>query len=395
MEFIIPRRHHYLILVCSFLLVFCGVVSEAGPLKTNFYEKDCPRVEEIVQNITWLRTSDNLELAAKDAMDPYCWTQLPRTKRRKKQSQTALAARDSVSFQFKTPMWSVLMGRRDGSISQESEALANLPSPFSNFSTLLQNFASKGLDVRDLVILSGGHTIGVGHCNIFSNRLYNFTGKGDEDPSLSPSYADMLRTKCKNLQDTSAVEMDPSSSQDFDANYFVILKQNMGMFESDAALLTDDNASRIVDKMVDQDFFFKSFAKSMEKMGAIQVLTGTSGESLAGYDAIEEIKMGAIQVLNGTSGETTATPLALNFYEKTCPNVRDIVQNIAWKHTSDNPGLASKFLRMHFHDCFVRGCDGSILLDSTLTNKAEKDVIPNLSLAGYDVIDKVKIALEE
>nr|GMD20003.1 peroxidase 3-like [Ipomoea batatas] len=321
MEFISPRRHHYLILVCSFLLmVFCGVVSEAGPLKKNFYKKDCPRVEEIVQNITWLRTSDNLELAAKFLRMHFhdCFVRgcdgsilLDSTPTNKSEKEAipnrslagydvideikvaveaecpgivscadilALAARDSVSFQLKTPMWSVLMGRRDGSISQETEALANLPSPFSNFSTLLQNFASKGLDVRDLVILSGGHTIGVGHCNIFSNRLYNFTGKGDEDPSLSPSYADMLRTKCKNLQDTSAVEMDPSSSQDFDANYFVILKQNMGMFESDAALLTDDKASRIVDKMVDQDFFFKSFAKSMEKMGAIQVLTGTSGE---------------------------------------------------------------------------------------------------------------------
>nr|GMD13849.1 peroxidase 3-like [Ipomoea batatas] len=91
----------------------------------------------------------------------------------------------------------------------------------------------------------------------------------------------------------------------------------------------------------------------------------------------------------------TATPLALNFYEKTFPNVGDIVQNITWEYTSDNPELASKFLRMHFHDCFVRGCDGSILLDSTPTNKAEKDAIPNLSLAGYDVIGRVKIALEQ
>nr|GMD13025.1 peroxidase 3-like [Ipomoea batatas] len=91
----------------------------------------------------------------------------------------------------------------------------------------------------------------------------------------------------------------------------------------------------------------------------------------------------------------TATPLALNFYEKTFPNVGDIVQNITWEYTSDNPELASKFLRMHFHDCFVRGCDVSILLDSTPTNKAEKDAIPNLFLVGYNVIDKVKIALEQ
>lgn len=44
--------------------------------------------------------------------------------------------------------------------------------------------------------------------------------------------------------------------------------------------------------------------------------------------------------------------------------------------------------------CLVQGCDGSILLDSTPTNKAEKEAIPNLSLAGYNVIDEIKVALE-
>ncbi|GKV12029.1 hypothetical protein SLEP1_g23235 [Rubroshorea leprosula] len=43
--------------------------------------------------------------------------------------------------------------------------------------------------------------IGVGLCNAFSNRLYNFTGKGDQDPSLNPTYAAFLKTKCKSLSD--------------------------------------------------------------------------------------------------------------------------------------------------------------------------------------------------
>nr|GMD17103.1 peroxidase 3-like [Ipomoea batatas] len=55
----------------------------------------------------------------------------------------ALVARDSVSFQFKMHMWAVPMGRRDGNISRDIEALSDLPSPFSNFSTLLSDFASK------------------------------------------------------------------------------------------------------------------------------------------------------------------------------------------------------------------------------------------------------------
>jgi len=52
-------------------------------------------------------------------------------------------------------MWKVLTGRRDGTVSLASEALANIPSPFLNFTALQQNFANKGLSVRDLVVLSG------------------------------------------------------------------------------------------------------------------------------------------------------------------------------------------------------------------------------------------------
>ena len=36
-----------------------------------------------------------------------------------------------------------------------------------------------------------------------------------------------------------------------------------------------------------------------------------------------------------------------------------------------------------------------MLLNSTKTNQAEKDAVPNLSLRGYHVIDAVKSAVEE
>ena len=44
---------------------------------------------------------------------------------------------------------------------------------------------------------------------------------------------------------------------------------------------------------------------------------------------------------------------------------------------------------------FVKGCDASILLDSTPTNKAEKDGPPNVSVQSFYVIDQAKEKLEK
>ncbi|KAK4477944.1 hypothetical protein RD792_017209 [Penstemon davidsonii] len=192
----------------------------------------------------------------------------------------ALATRDSISFQFNRSMWEVLTGRRDGIISKASEALANIPSPFANFTNLRQSFADKSLTVKDLVVLSGAHTIGVGHCNLFSNRLYNFTGKGDSDPSLNTTYATTLRSQCRSLSDnTTAVEMDPGSSLTFDNHYFSSLKQQRGLFQSDSTLMSNKIASGIVEELTSSSSkFFTEFSQSMKSMGAIDVLTGNAGE---------------------------------------------------------------------------------------------------------------------
>jgi peroxidase len=53
------------------------------------------------------------------------------------------------------PFWRVPTGRRDGTISRSSEALNNIPPPTSNFTNLQRLFANQGLDLKDLVLLSG------------------------------------------------------------------------------------------------------------------------------------------------------------------------------------------------------------------------------------------------
>ncbi|KAJ0983158.1 hypothetical protein J5N97_011413 [Dioscorea zingiberensis] len=87
--------------------------------------------------------------------------------------------------------------------------------------------------------------------------------------------------------------------------------------------------------------------------------------------------------------------LKFGFYVKSCPKAENIVFQYVREHIPHAPSLAAALLRMHFHDCFVRGCDASVLLNSTSKIPAEKTSPPNLSLRGFDFIDKIKSLIEE
>ncbi|KAH6785608.1 hypothetical protein C2S51_038063 [Perilla frutescens var. frutescens] len=192
----------------------------------------------------------------------------------------SLVARDAV-VATGGPFWNVPTGRRDGVISNVSEARAQIPAPFSNFSTLQTDFANKGLHLKDLVVLSGAHTIGIAHCTSFTNRLYNFTGVGDQDPALDSEYAANLKAnKCKFINSTTKVEMDPGSFRTFDLSYYRLVLKRRGLFQSDAALLTDSRTKSFITQILDGSLtnFYQEFATSMEKMGRIGVKTGSAGE---------------------------------------------------------------------------------------------------------------------
>ncbi|KAF2309572.1 hypothetical protein GH714_003873 [Hevea brasiliensis] len=91
----------------------------------------------------------------------------------------------------------------------------------------------------------------------------------------------------------------------------------------------------------------------------------------------------------------TSTQLSRNFYSRTCPNVESIVRSAVQQKFQQTFVTVPATLRLFFHDCFVRGCDASVLLSSP-NNNAEKDHPDNLSLAGdgFDTVMKAKAAVD-
>ncbi|KAD6795582.1 hypothetical protein E3N88_06478 [Mikania micrantha] len=285
-----------LLLLVAFILA--NNVNGDG-LKLGFYEKTCPKLEAVVQKITAEKISLAPSLAAPllrmhfhDCFVRGCDGSVLIDSTKNNQAEKAgfpnlslrgfqiiddvkaavedacpgvvscadilaLVARDAI-YQIKGPYWPVPLGRRDGRISIASES-ATLPSPLANIAQLKATFASKGLNVKDLVVLSG---------------------KGDTDPSLDSDYVPYLKSLCKPTDTTTLVEMDPGSFTTFDENYYTNVLKRRGLFVSDAALLNDYETSAYV-KLQAQSHgstFMKDFEESMVKMGQIEVLTGSAGE---------------------------------------------------------------------------------------------------------------------
>uniref|UniRef100_A0A803QTA5 peroxidase n=2 Tax=Cannabis sativa TaxID=3483 RepID=A0A803QTA5_CANSA len=80
---------------------------------------------------------------------------------------------------------------------------------------------------------------------------------------------------------------------------------------------------------------------------------------------------------------------------QSCPSVTNIVGGVIQQALQTDPRIAASLIRLHFHDCFVIGCDGSLLLDSTDTIVSEKEGFGNINLArGFEVVVNIKTAVE-
>ncbi|XWS23611.1 hypothetical protein CRYUN_Cryun28dG0029700 [Craigia yunnanensis] len=194
-----------------------------------------------------------------------------------------LAARDAVSL-VKGPFYDVPTGRRDGRLSKMSLA-DNLPDVDDSINVLKSKFREKGLSDKDLVLLSGAHTIGVTACFFMQHRLYNFTAGGGSDPAINPRFLPQLKAKCPLNGDVNVrIPLDWSTQNVFDVQILRNIRDGNAVIASDARLYDDKNTRQILDSYISSDnsetitSFNEDFAKAMVKMGNIGVKTGSQGE---------------------------------------------------------------------------------------------------------------------
>ncbi|XP_010429163.1 PREDICTED: peroxidase 17 [Camelina sativa] len=187
-----------------------------------------------------------------------------------------MASRDAVALTG-GPNWEVKLGRKDSLTASQKDSDDIMPSPRANATYLIDLFQRFNLSVKDMVALSGSHSIGQARCFSIMFRLYNQSGSGKPDPALEPGYRTKLDKLCPLSVDQNVTGDLDATPHVFDNMYFKDLVSGRGFLNSDQTLYTTPETREYV-KMFseDQGEFFKAFQEGMVKMGDLQ--SGRPGE---------------------------------------------------------------------------------------------------------------------
>eukprot|EP00253_Pinus_taeda_P022961 PITA_22961 len=186
-----------------------------------------------------------------------------------------IVARDSVVLSA-GPYWEVVLGRRDSTSASVDTANTDIPSPAFDVKRLVSTFQNQGLSPRDMVALSGAHTIGQARCVVFRNRIYN------ENTTINGRYASVVQRRCASSGgDNNLSPLDFGSATRFDNRYFTNVEAKRGLLHSDQQLFSGGDtsiASIVLSYAANPATFFNDFQRAMINMGNIKPLTGTNGQ---------------------------------------------------------------------------------------------------------------------
>ncbi|KAB1224592.1 Cationic peroxidase 1 [Morella rubra] len=181
----------------------------------------------------------------------------------------AVAGRDSLGG----TSWTVQLGRRDSTTASASAANTNIPFLALNLTGLISAFANKGFAAKEMVALSGSHTMGQARCAVFRTRIYNET-------NIDASFATSRKSNCPSAGgDDNLAPLDASSPTSFDNAYFKNLVSKKSLLHSDQQLFIGGSTDAQVNAYsTDVGSFRTDFANATVKMGNLSPLTGTSGQ---------------------------------------------------------------------------------------------------------------------
>uniref|UniRef100_A0ACD5WNR6 Uncharacterized protein n=1 Tax=Avena sativa TaxID=4498 RepID=A0ACD5WNR6_AVESA len=105
------------------------------------------------------------------------------------------------------------------------------------------------------------------------------------------------------------------------------------------------------------------------------------------------------------SGLTTGTNAAaagsgglkLNYYSESCPRAEEMVREEVRRLYEEHGNTAVSWLRALFHDCAVKSCDASLLLDTDAAAAgvvSEKSSPRSFGMRNFKYVDAIKAALE-
>ncbi|KAK3042962.1 hypothetical protein RJ639_001038 [Escallonia herrerae] len=244
-----------LIFLLSIAIAIAMAIAAPSPLRTGFYSETCPKAEFIVRDVI------------KSAM-----IREPRSGA----SVMRLQFHDCL-VNSGGPNWEVKLGRQDSLTASQEDSNNIMPSPRANATTLIDLFSKYNLSVKDVVSLSGSHSIGKARCFSIVFRLYNQSGSGRPDPAIEPRYREKLDKLCPLGGDGNVTGDLDATPEIFDNQYFKDLVNGRGFLNSDQTLFNNNQTREFVWKYsIDQGEFFKAFVEGMIKLGDLQ--SGRPGE---------------------------------------------------------------------------------------------------------------------
>ncbi|KAF3781400.1 Peroxidase 4 [Nymphaea thermarum] len=180
-----------------------------------------------------------------------------------------------VVLQLGGPVYSVPVGRRDATTANQNAANTQLPGFNENLDAITDKFTAKGFTQREMVALSGAHTVGQAQCFTFRDRIYGET-------NINATFQATRQQSCPRTAgqgDRNLAPLDDSTPNTFDNAYFQGLINRRGLLHSDQVLFNGGATDSIVTTYSnDANTFSNDFANAMIKMGNLSPLTGTQGQ---------------------------------------------------------------------------------------------------------------------